>query len=374
QPFGGSRYPIWADRAGISPRRGRETGSRVRAKLESPAVKALFLTNKEGTPSTRWRILQLIPRLRSAGLQCDVVELPGGMIGKLGAVQHASHYDVVVLQKRLLPKLLNNRLRSHSKRLVFEFDDAVFLKRSDAGVRVSDTRERRFRRTVRGADAVVTPNEYLAGVARRYVEHPERVHVLPTAIDLARWTARPPAKREGPLTIGWVGTAANSHLLEIVTAPLQKVCRRHPGLELKVICDEAPTISGFPVRTQPYSAETEVEDIRSFDIAIAPQIEDPWTRGKVSTKLLAYFAAGLPTVASDVEAHRTLVRDGVNGFLAGTLSSWEERLEKLIATPELRDAVGAEARKTVETEYSLEATVPRYVELFQSLVKSADPA
>ena len=337
-------------------------------------MKALFLTNKEGTPSTRWRILQLVPPLRAAGVECDVVELPGGMIGKLSAVQHASLYDVVILQKRLLPKLLSNRLRSHSKRLVFEFDDAVFLKRSDTGVRVSDTRERRFRRTVRGADAVVAPNEYLAAVARRYSENPDRVHVLPTAIDLARWKPRPPAKREGPLTIGWVGTGANAHLLEIVTAPLQKLCRRHPDLELRVICDEPPAISGLPFKTQPFVPEREVEDVRAFDIAIAPQIEDPWTRGKVSTKLLAYFAAGIPSVASDVEAHRTLVRDGVNGFLAGTLSSWEERLEKLISTPDLRDTVGAEARRTVESEYSLEATVPRYLELFRSLVQSADPA
>lgn len=337
-------------------------------------MKALFLTNKEGTPSTRWRVLQLIPRFRTAGLQCDVVELPGGMLGKLAALQHASQYDVVVLQKRLLPKLLNNRLRSHSKRLVFEFDDAVFLKRSDTGVRVSDTRERRFRRTVRGADAIVTPNEYLAGVARKYSDNPERVHVLPTAIDLARWTVRPPARREGPLTIGWVGTAANAHLLEIVTVPLQKICRRHPDTVVRIICDEPPALSGFPVQTQKFSPETEVEDIRSFDIAIAPQIDDPWTRGKVSTKLLAFFAAGIPSVASDVEAHRTLVRDGVNGFLAGTLSVWEERIEKLMAAPDLRDSLGAEARKSVESEYSLDATVPKYLELFQALVQSADPA
>src|SRR5262245_45192037 len=193
------------------------------------------------------------------------------MIGKLSAVQHASHYDVVVLQKRLLPKPLNNRLRSHSKRLVFEFDDAVFLKRSDTGVRVSDTRERRFRRTVRGADAIVTPNEYLAGVARKYSDNPERVHVLPTAIDLARWNVRPPAKREGPLTIGWVGTAANAHLLEIVTVPLQRICRRHPDAVVRIICDEPPALSGFPVQTQKFSPDTEVEDIRAFDLAIAPQ-------------------------------------------------------------------------------------------------------
>lgn len=337
-------------------------------------MKALFLTNKEGTPSTRWRVLQLIPHLETAGVRCDVVELPGGMIGKLAAVQHAGQYDVVILQKRLLPKLLNNRLRSQAKRLVFEFDDALFLKRSEKGVRVSDTRERRFRRTVRDADAVVAPNEYLAELARRHAAQPDRVHVLPTAIDLRRWTPRGPAKREGPLTLGWVGTAANVRLLEIVIQPLQRLCRRHPDLKLKIICDEPATLDGVAMIHQPYSPDTEVGDVRSFDIAIAPQIEDAWTRGKVSTKLLAYFAAGIPTVASDVEAHRGIVRHGVNGLLAGTLSEWDERIEKLMASPDLRDELGSAARRTAETEYSLEATIPKYVELFRSLVESKEPA
>jgi glycosyltransferase involved in cell wall biosynthesis len=116
-----------------------------------------------------------------------------------------------------------------------------------------------------------------------------------------------------------------------------------------------------------------VEDVRAFDVAIAPQIDDPWTRGKVSTKLLAYFAAGVPSIASDVEAHRTLVRDGANGFLAGTLSAWEEKIDRLLASPELRDSIGAEARRTVEAEYSIEATIPRYLELFKSLAASPDP-
>jgi glycosyltransferase involved in cell wall biosynthesis len=337
-------------------------------------VKALFLTNKEGTPSTRWRVLQLIPHLQEAGVRCDVVELPGGMIGKLAAVQHAGQYDVVVLQKRLLPKLLNNRLRSQARRLIFEFDDALFLKRSEKGVRVSDTRERRFRRTVRGADAIVAPNEYLAELARRHASQPDRVHVLPTAIDLRRWTPRGPAKREGPLTLGWVGTAPNVRLLEIVIQPLQRLFRRHPDLKLKVICDEAPILEGVAILHQPYSPDTEVGDVRSFDVAISPQIEDAWTRGKVSTKLLAYFAAGIPTVASDVEAHRGVVRHGVNGLLAGTLSEWDDRIEKLLASADLRDELGAAARRTAETEYSLEATIPKYLELFRSLVESKEPA
>jgi glycosyltransferase involved in cell wall biosynthesis len=116
-----------------------------------------------------------------------------------------------------------------------------------------------------------------------------------------------------------------------------------------------------------FAAGEEVDDVLSFDIAVAPLVEDPWTRGKVSTKLLAYFAAGLPVVASDVSANRLYIREGENGFLVGTLAQWEERLSKLVEEPGLRGAVGARARESVEKNYSIASAVPRYLALFERL-------
>ena len=116
-----------------------------------------------------------------------------------------------------------------------------------------------------------------------------------------------------------------------------------------------------------FSPLEEVDDIRTFDIAVAPLVEDSWTRGKVSTKLLAYFAAGLPVVASDVNANRLYMRSGENGFLVGTLAQWEERLTQLIGDPALRRKIGAAARASAERDYSIAAAVPRYLELFRRL-------
>jgi glycosyltransferase involved in cell wall biosynthesis len=53
----------------------------------------------------------------------------------------------------------------------------------------------------------------------------------------------------------------------------------------------------------------------------------------------------------------------------GTLAQWEERLGKLIEDAALRRSIGAKARERAEKEYSLEAAVPRYLELFESLRK-----
>jgi glycosyltransferase involved in cell wall biosynthesis len=333
-------------------------------------VKVLFLTLKRDTPSTKWRILQFVPHFEKAGVECAVEEWPSGMLARLATAKKAAAYDVTILQKRLLPKLLVNRLRKNAKSLVFEFDDLLMLKRDEEGaVKESPTRERRFKRTVRAADAVVTTNEVLAELARRSAVEPGRVHVFPTVIDLSRWTARADAGEAGRATIGWMGSAQNLPSVEILRAPLARLCRSYEGVGVKVVCDRALPLDGVRLTRKPFSAEEEVADVRSFDIAVAPLVEDPWTRGKVSTKILAYFAAGVPVVASDVNANRLYVRDGENGFLVGTLGDWEERLARLVEDPALRRSMGGKARESVEREFSLDSAVPRYLALLRDLAK-----
>ncbi len=335
---------------------------------DTPAVKVLFLTTKPDAPSTKWRVLQFLPHFERAGVTCVAEEWPGGMLAKLSMARKGAGFDVVFLQKRLLPKLLANRVRKHARALVFEFDDVVTLKKGDDGaVRESPTRERRFRRIVRLADAVVTTNDTLAELARRVSADPSRVHVLPSVIDLSRWRVRPAEVAPGPVTIGWMGTPPNLPSMEILRAPLVRLCRRFEGVQVKVVCEETLDMPGVRLVHKPFVAGEEVEDVRTFDIAVAPLIEDPWTRGKVSTKLLAYFAAGLPVVASNVTANRLYIREGENGFLVGTLGEWEERLARLVEGPDLRRAVGARAREIAERDYSIDSAVPRYLALFEKL-------
>ena len=199
---------------------------------------------------------------------------------------------------------------------------------------------------------------------------PERVQVLPTVIDLVRWEPRQVGAAGAPVTIGWMGTPSNLASVEILRAPLTRLCRRIDGLTIKIVCEETIALEGVRLIHKPFSIGDEVFDVRSFDIAVAPLVEDAWTRGKVSTKLLAYFGAGLPVVASDVNANRLYIRDGENGFLVGTLGQWEEKLGKLIENPELRRTVGAKARESAEKQFSLQAALPQYLALFEKLAGS----
>ena len=244
------------------------------------------------------------------------------------------------------------------------------LKKTLDGARVSGTRERRFRRQVRAADAVITPNEYLANLAGHAGVDPARINVIPSVIDFTRWSPRNGVPKGAAKTLGWLGSPSNLPHLEVLRPVLVRLSRRYEGLKLSVVCEKAPELEGVRVEHKPFAVEDEVADVRSFEIALAPLIEDAWTRGKTPTKLLSYFAAARPVVASDVQPHRLHVKDGHNGFLCGTLTQWEERLESLIEKPQLRGELGGHAREHVKKDHSLDAMVPKYLALLQKLESS----
>ena len=154
-------------------------------------MKILFLTTHREAPSAKWRVLQFIPYFEKAGVQCFVQEWPSGTFGRLSLVGKVSTYDIVFLQKRLLPKLLLNRLRKNARKLIYEFDDVVTLRKTDEGmVGGSTTKDRRFKRTIEAADAVLCTNSRLAELAEKETNREDLVHVFPTVIDLSRWIAR----------------------------------------------------------------------------------------------------------------------------------------------------------------------------------------
>ncbi|HRH38082.1 MAG TPA: glycosyltransferase, partial [Flavobacteriales bacterium] len=97
--------------------------------------------------------------------------------------------------------------------------------------------------------------------------------------------------------------------------------------------------------------------------------DDEWARGKCGLKGLQYMALGIPTIMSPVGVNNSIIRDGMNGFLAGSVEEWTEKLCKLIDDADLRQRMGSAARMTVESSWSKSAWQSRYVKHFNSLLK-----
>jgi glycosyltransferase involved in cell wall biosynthesis len=232
-------------------------------------------------------------------------------------------------------KFPERRLSRTQPRWVFDFDDAVFFENVSTANRAF-VRLKPFdqpARLVAGARAVSAGNAWLAEWARRQRpgSTPDDVQVIPTAVDTDRWAPR--AKRPGPPRLVWIGSPSTVPYLRAIEAPLKRVSRAHPELELHVI-------------GTPFAASD-------------------WSRGKCGLKLLLYMSLGLATVASPHGVQSTIVTDGEHGMIAATSEDFESAVMNLLGDPGLRARLGAAARARVEADYSVRAIAPRLAALLR---------
>jgi glycosyltransferase involved in cell wall biosynthesis len=115
-----------------------------------------------------------------------------------------------------------------------------------------------------------------------------------------------------------------------------------------------------------WSLDTEQAELANFDIGVMPLPDDEWTRGKCGYKLLQYFAAAVPAVASPVGVNRSII-GSARGYLADTAGDWFRALSELINDVDLRRQMGANGRAFVEREFSYQRWAPEYAALLRQL-------
>jgi len=317
-------------------------------------MRVLMLTHNSDAPSTRLRILPLLPLFKRDGVEVEHIEIPSGFVDRWKILGRVREADVVLHQKRLLPPWQMKALKRRAKVLVYDFDDPMVYSRENGAVTLSATRVARFRAAMAAADAVVC-HPGSEPLAREYGA--TNVHVVPTPVDLPRWPMKT-SWASSRLTLGWLGSASNLPNLREIAPALA-------GRTLRVVANEPVELPGVTVENLPWDAATEAEQTRGFDIALAPLPDDAWSRFKMPFKILNYFASGVPVVASSNGAVASVIRDGEKGLLAG---DWKAQLLRL-EDPALRERLGRAGRKTVEDGFTVDAAYAQLKSLFESLVR-----
>jgi glycosyltransferase involved in cell wall biosynthesis len=328
------------------------------------------LVESPGHVSGRYRLAAFAPHLREAGHTLDLRPLPTGLWSRV-QLFHELHGANVILQRRLLPGWQLSQLRRNARLLVFDFDDAVFLRDSYAPRGLHEPRRlRRFSATVAACDAVAAGNTFLHGHAARWGRS---VHVIPTCVDPQGYPLARHA-RSGAAQLVWVGSSSTLRGLEVISPLLEEVGRRLPGLQLKLVCDRFLQGRHLPVLPCPWTEAGEAAAIADADIGISWVPDDLWSRGKCGLKVLQYMAAGLPVVANPVGVQAEMVRHGETGFLAETPAQWVEAVGRLAHDPDLRRRLGLAGRRLVESGYSVETGAARWRLLLEGLGPAAAQA
>jgi glycosyltransferase involved in cell wall biosynthesis len=275
------------------------------------------------------------------------------------------------VQRKLLSPSQIQHLRELAPWLIYDVDDAVFVRDSYAPRGpYSERRLRGFVRMIKSADAVVVGNEFLRDQAALWAP-PERIRIIRTSVAPERYSLATHAARRDGIQLVWIGSASTLPGLTRITPLLEGIGRRFPALALKLICDRALRLDYLPVMTRAWSEATETTELAAADIGISWLPEDTWSQGKCGLKVLQYMAAGLPVIANPVGVQAKLVRHGDTGFLAETPAQWFAAIDRLARDADLRRRMGAAGRRRVEDDYHVRHAGAQWLTLLEQLGTSA---
>lgn len=342
----------------------------------------LGMTNSAFDPASRVRLIQFIPGLEKAGWKVDHRpnkpdrQWRSPLSGRWSRAAHyrlaraqmkwnrwrdvsqAGRFDAVFVNRDLAGSglLFEKRLLSRNPRVVFDFDDAIFIGRNEAAVAWMCSHA-----------AWVTPgNEYLAEFARRFTS---KVTVIPTVIDTDRYTVAPQRPAGAPVRVGWSGSDQSITADLFPHLPFLEEFQERLGFDFVVISNSPPAlpVSRLRWRFVPWCAEDEGNIAEHFDIGLMPLVDSEFQRGKCGMKLLQYMAAGLPTVASSVGVNARITIEGETGFLVRREEDWAAALEALVGSEDRRIAFGQRGRLRCERDYSVERWLPELIGILQSV-------
>ena len=347
-------------------------------------MKILFLTSgSEIVASSRTRVYQYLPYLKKAGTQYLVIPMSSKTpnrtefrlfrimkkefnngIRYLKIALLSINYDVVFIQKNLLPNCVQDSIKLLNKNIVYDFDDAIYVSsRVESSTDNYIHKRKRLEHIIRISKYIVLENSYTKEFASRFNKN---ILMITGPIDCKRYF--PIRKQENKnIVIGWIGSSPTTIYLESLINVFKKISGKYPEVIFELIGVPNLTVKGVNVKIKKWSLDTEVKDLQNFDIGIMPLPDDEWTRGKGGYKLLQYMAVGIPCVASPVGINREIICDGINGFLADSESEWEQKLSVLIENRQLRLSMGCEGRNTVVNKYSFDVSLPILMNCLRTL-------
>ncbi len=276
-------------------------------------------------------------------------------------------YDLLWIEKELMPYVPAwfERILIGNIPYAVDYDDAQFHAYDYYGSKLTKLLlSHKIDRVMANARLVVAGNAYIASRAKK--AGAKNIEIIPTVIDLDRYSIKNDARNRN-FNIGWIGSPSTSVYLKSIQSVFEDLSRQQ-DCTLTLVGPGNLILGDLDLNIKDWREQSEVEDIKSFDVGIMPLDSTPWEEGKCGIKLIQYMACALPVVGTPIGVNQEIIAHGVNGFQANTLAEWTDYLSKLANDPRLCVQMGAEGRAMVESKYCLQVTAPKLAQLLRRCI------
>ena len=334
-------------------------------------------TYPDHAAATRYRVSQYTPLLAEMGIAVDVRPfltnrvfarmydrayalataggIAAGVARRTGDVVRLGKFDVAFVQREaaLVGPPVVEWLVQRRMPMVLDLDDATYLSRPSDVYGPLTSLLKWSGKTDRLIDWSTQVTAGNAAVASYAAGRGKPATILPTIVDVERWTPRERTDR-GDLVIGWMGTHSTFAYFRMLFPVLRRLAERH-RVRVRIVgagVDQVP-LDGIHVELLPWSLDREIADVQSFDVAVYPILADAWAEGKSGFKSIQYLSCGVPYVASPVGAAAEIGVPGRTHLEATTEDEWVSALSRLLEDGELRTRMGRAGRAYAVEQYSL---------------------
>ncbi len=339
--------------------------------------------------SQRFRFEQYYPYLKQEGIEYDFqpfldekawdflykeglffkkgIALIKGFLRRIFLLTKLRKYDFIFIHREASPygppffEFLISKV--FKKRVIFDFDDAIWLRNFSHSNRFFAPLKSSFKtsKIIGWSYKISCGNEFLKSYA---LNNNKNTVINPTTIDTDHWHNKIKVFNDDVLTIGWTGTHSTIRYMEMILPVLERLEREGVLYRFLVISDTDPgyTLKNFEFIK--WSKKTEIDDLLKIDLGIMPLLDDEWSRGKCGFKALQYMSLGIPSAVSPVGVNTQIVQHKQNGFICTTEEDWYSCIIQLAKNKKELTNLGNKARKTIEDQYSVKSNRANFLSLF----------
>jgi hypothetical protein len=296
-------------------------------------MKILFFPkyNKQG-PSSRYRIYQYLDYYNSPGNYIKVQPLFGTYffsknrftkiiftlfyyIRRFVSILNVKKYDLVYIEYELFPyfpSIFEKLFKRLNVKYIVDYDDAIFHNYNNSNfIFVKFFLSNKIDTVIINANYVITGSPYLT---KYVISLNTNCIEIPTSISKNFYKLKSRSNKNAIFIIGWIGSKTTSvNVLKLI--PAFEILKNKINYQLNLIgfdLSESKKMANLNVKFIEWDSNTEIDEIRKFDLGIMPLEETSFNQGKCGFKLIQYIGSCLPTISTPLEANVKINRNKKN--------------------------------------------------------------